>query len=75
MATSALKNEIHALIDNMPEKNLAALRPLLSVLSEPLYAIETDLTSEEKTLINEGVKEYHDNPDSFIPLRELKNIN
>jgi hypothetical protein len=46
MQTAVLRSELHSYIDALPERSLLALKPLLSVLSEPLYTIETDLTDE-----------------------------
>jgi len=35
-------------------------------------AIETDLTDEERALIEEGVKHYHEHPEDFVPLEQIK---
>jgi hypothetical protein len=42
------------------------------VLSKPLYTIETDLTSDEIAMIDEGMAEYRKNPSSFMPLESLQ---
>jgi hypothetical protein len=55
----------------MPEKNLSALKPLLSVLAEPLYTIEL-ATPEESARAERRVREYHKNPASFIPFNGTK---
>jgi len=55
-------------METMPERSLHALKPLLTVLSEPLYTFETDLTKEEITMIDEGMAEYRADPSSFVPL-------
>jgi hypothetical protein len=47
-------------------------KPLLSVLAEPLYMVETDLTPEEIAMIDEGMAEYRVNPSSFVPLESLQ---
>jgi len=65
-----LRQELHSFIDVMPTKNLQALKPLFSILTEeeePLI-IETDLTEEEHNLIEESVERYHKDPKSFVPL-------
>ena len=73
MADSALRKQIYDYIDSMSERNLRALKPLLSVLAEtPLYTVETDLSAEEIALIDEGMKEYRENPERFVPLENLK---
>jgi predicted Zn-dependent peptidase len=72
MNATTLRQEIHAYIDAMPDRNLQALEPLLSVLAEPNYVIETDLTDEEHLLIAESVERYHKDPSSFVPLETLR---
>jgi len=71
MTTAVLKEELHNYIDTMPERSLYALKPLMSVLAEPLYTIEADLTAEEIAMIDEGMAEYRANPSSFIPLESI----
>jgi hypothetical protein len=67
MTAATLRKRLHGYIDTMPEKNLAALKPLLSVLAEPLYTIEP-ATPEESARVERRVREYHKNPASFVPL-------
>ena len=71
MTTVALKKELHGYIDSMPERSLSALKPLMLVLAQPLYSIETDLTADEIAMIDEGMAEYRANPSSFIPLENI----
>lgn len=71
MTAAVLRNELKGYIEIMPERSLYALKPLLSVLSEPLYTIETDLTAEEIAMIDEGMAEYRKNPSSFVPLESV----
>jgi hypothetical protein len=71
MTTVVLRKELHGYIDTMPEHNLAALKPLLSVLAEPLYTIEP-ASPEECAMVEERVREYHENPSSFVPLESIK---
>jgi hypothetical protein len=58
-------------LDKQPEKHIRNLNEpmLVSILAEPEYAIETDLSGEEHALIEESVKRYHANPASFVPLK------
>jgi hypothetical protein len=53
----------------MPEKNLAALKPLLSVLAEPLYTIEP-ATPEGTKKAERHIREYHKDPSSFVPFKK-----
>jgi len=69
--TAALRKEIYRIIDLIPERNLSALRPLLTVLMDEPIFIETDLTDEEHSLIEEGVKHYRSHPEDFVPLERL----
>jgi len=72
MTTAVLRKELKNYIEAMPERSLYALKPLLLVLSEPLYTIETDLTPDEIAMIDEGMEEYKKNPSSFVPLESIK---
>ena len=72
MTTAVLRKELKSYIETMPERSLYALKPLLSVLSEPLYTIETDLTVEEIAMIDEGMAEYRKDPSSFVPLENIQ---
>ena len=72
MTVAVLRKELKGYIETMPERNLYVLKPLLAVLAEPLYTIETDLTEEEIAMINEGMAEYRKNPSSFVPLDTIK---
>jgi hypothetical protein len=72
MTTAVLRKELKGYIETMPERSLYALKPLFTVLSEPLYTIETDLTADEIAMIDEGMAEYRKNPSSFVPLESLQ---
>ena len=67
-----LRQEIYTYIEDIPDSKLVALKPLLFALADDSIAIERDLTDEERALIIQGMMEYEDNPDSFVPL-ELVN--
>ena len=71
MTTTVLREELHTMLDTIPERSLHALKPLLSVLAEPLYTVEP-ASPEEITMINEGMAEYYKDPSSFIPLENIK---
>ena len=55
---SAIRKEIQSYIDDLPDKKLEALKPLLTVLSEDSIIIETDLTDEEREIIAKGREDY-----------------
>jgi len=69
MTATVLRKQLHGYIDTMPEKNLAALKPLLSVLSEPLYTIEP-ATPEETRKAEKRIREYHRDTSSFVPFKK-----
>jgi hypothetical protein len=72
MKTAVLRDELHTYIDALPERSLPALKPLLSLLVEPSYTIETDLTDEETALIEDGMAEYQSDPSSFTPWAKVR---
>jgi hypothetical protein len=53
----------------MPEKNLAAIKPLMSVLAEPLYTIEL-ASPEESRRAERRIREYHKDPSGFVPWKK-----
>jgi len=71
--TTAIRQELHSIINTMPERKLNALRPLFEVLiDDDTISIETDLTDEEHALIAEGVQHYHEHPEDFVPLESIQ---
>jgi hypothetical protein len=67
MTAAVLREELHAYIDDLPDRSLPVLKPLLSFLVEPEYTIEP-ASPEECAIVEERVREYHENPSSFVPL-------
>jgi hypothetical protein len=72
MTVTTLRNELKSIIDDMPERSLYALKPLLSVLSIDPIIIETDLTAEEKAIIEAGEKEYREHPETFAARESIR---
>ena len=64
-----VRREIHNLIDNIPEKKLYALRPLLSVLA---YEDDDILSEEERILLENCRKERKEHPENFTPWAAVK---
>ena len=63
----AVREELHAIIETLPERSLYAIKPLLAFLhDEPV--IETDLTDEERELIKAGMLEYERDSSSFVTI-------
>jgi hypothetical protein len=65
----AVRQELRGLIDNMPERNLYALRPLLNVLADDLG---DTLSDEDMALFEECERNIIDNPASFVSLDDYK---
>lgn len=55
---SAIRKEILDCINGMTDDRLEALKPLLTILADDTLRIETDLTDEEKRIVQNGRKEY-----------------
>jgi len=71
MTTAVLRKELQSYIAVLPERKLAALKPLLSELAESVYTIEP-ASPDECARVEERMKEYRENPDSFIPWSEVR---
>jgi hypothetical protein len=70
MTTAVLRKEIHTYIDELPDRSLPALKPLLSLLVKPSYTKEP-ASPAECAKVEKRVREYHKNPQSFIPLKNI----
>ena len=68
MTATVLRKELQGYIATMSERKLFILKPLLSELAKPEYVIEP-ASPEECARVEERVKEYHENPDSFVSLK------
>jgi hypothetical protein len=72
MTVTALRKELHAFIDTIPEQRLSALRPLLADMADQDWlVIETELTQEEIAICEAGAKEYRKHPENFINLDDF----
>jgi hypothetical protein len=73
MNVLAVKQELHDIIEAMPERKLFALRKAL--IDEPHIfeqaVIEDSLTSEEMAVIEAGDKEFTERPENFISLDDF----
>jgi hypothetical protein len=61
------KQEIHDIIDSLPDYKLEAIRPLLMLVSDS----DTTLTKGERKRLHDCLKDYEKNPESFISIDEL----
>jgi len=69
MTTSVLRKELQGYIAKMPDRRLRVLKPLLSEMAEPLYTIEPATPAEAKRA-EKRVKEYYNDPSSFVPFKK-----
>ena len=72
MTAAVLRKEIHSIIDAIPEQSLPAIKPLLDHLAYDYWKpVIEPADPEEIVKIDEGMEEYRNNPDSFIPLENI----
>jgi hypothetical protein len=75
--TTSIRGELKGYIDVISDHNLEMVRPILSFLAknpatdEPLV-IETDLTDEEVSMIDEGRRERKEHPENFTPWAKVR---
>jgi hypothetical protein len=67
MSAVTLRKELQEYIEVIPENNLYALQPLLSMLAEPLFIIEA-ADEEEADMIEERMKDF---PSGFVSLESI----
>ena len=67
---SAIRDEILDYINDMPDSQLEALKPILVLLVSDTLVVETNLTEEEKSIILKGREEYKRG--DFVSLDDLK---
>ena len=70
MTANILRKELQGYIAAMPERNLAVLKPLLSVLAEDHWKpIIEPASQEEIAMCDKRMKDYDTDPSSFALLR------
>jgi hypothetical protein len=73
MSVNDLKQRIYSSVDMLSYKKMLLIADLLSMMTtneEPLI-IETDLTDEERELIQNDKLEYKNHPENFVNLTEI----
>lgn len=75
MTTTALRQELQGYLAAIPERRLTALKPLLADLANDgadyWKPIIEPASPEEIEMIEEGVREYHEHPETFISLKDF----
>ena len=71
MTATVLRKELHTIIDVIPDRSLPAVKPLLTYLADDYWKPVTEPASpKERVMINKRIKEYEENPSSFVPLKK-----
>ena len=68
---TAIRQEIHGIIDDIPERNLFILRPLLDFLIEENEA-DDSLSLEEQDLLTQCRDDRKKHPENFTPWATVK---
>ena len=66
---TALRQKVLNYINELPDSKLAALKPILTLLTDDTVRIETDLTEEEREIVKRGREEYAKG--GFVPLDSI----
>ena len=70
MTTAVLRNELHSMIDTLPDRSLPAIKPLLFFLTNDYWRPVIEAASpEEIEMIDERMEDYENDPSSFVPLK------
>jgi hypothetical protein len=70
-ATALQRERLHGFLDAIPDYGLSVVEPILAHLADDPLVIETDLTAEEKSVIQEGRKLRREHPEEFVTLDYL----
>jgi hypothetical protein len=68
---TVVRQEIHNLIDDIPERNLFILRPLLDFLIDKDIT-DDNLSVEEEELLEQCRKDRKERPESLTPWRKVR---
>jgi len=70
MTTAVLRNELHTMIETLPDQSLPAIKPLLFFLANDYWKPVIELANpEEVAMIDERMKDYETDPANFAPLK------
>jgi len=72
MTTAVLRKEIHTIIDGIPDISLPAIKPLLTYLAHDYWKPVIEPASpEEISMCDERMRDYENDPSSFVPLDSI----
>jgi hypothetical protein len=73
MTAVVLRKELHNIIDNVPDRSLPAIKPLLMYLADDYWKPVIEPASpQEIEMIEERMKDYETDPSTFVPLESIK---
>ena len=73
MTATVLRNKLHTIIDDIPDRSLPVIQPLLSYIAEDYWKPVIEPASpKEIKMINERLKDYEADPSSFVPFKRRK---
>ncbi|MDR3263643.1 MAG: hypothetical protein LBT30_04965 [Clostridiales bacterium] len=67
---NALRKEINDYINLIPDKKLSAILPLVEILAEDSFIVETNLTKNEKEIIKKGRIEF--DKGNYVTIDQIK---
>ena len=71
--TAVLRKKIHAMIDELPDQSLQAIKPLLDYITEDYWKPVIEPASpKEIAMIDKRIKEYEEDPSSFTDWETVK---
>ena len=75
MTVTISRQELHAMIDTMPDHFIQTMTPFIACIMENYWKpVIEPASSEESALIDEAVKEYEKDPSSFRPWEEIRKV-
>jgi hypothetical protein len=70
MTAAVLRKKLHIIIDDIPDRSLPAIKPLLTYLADDYWKPVIEPASpEEVAMIEERIKDYEKDPSSFVPFK------
>ena len=70
MSATAIRNELHTMIDTMPDHFIQAMMPLVTCITEEYWKPVIEPASpKEIAMCDERMKDYERDPSSFVPFK------
>jgi hypothetical protein len=73
MSATISRQELHEMIDNLPDQFIQTMTPFIACIMESYWKPVIEPANDEETaLIDEAVKEYDRDPESFRLWEEIR---